>query len=120
MEGLFLWPGVVSASQSFMPDSVASLLVGDTQPNWRLQTKRRIPSQPSVLNEGGFREWTNVPPVGMHDPHTADQMRSGRAVFPNYKPTPPPGNPEAGGSPVDSVLVLITPSHWLTSPFPGQ
>jgi len=61
------------------------LSTGDTSSNWRLQGKRRIEPRPSLLNGGGFASWTNVPPVGVPDPHVADQMRQGKQTFPHFK-----------------------------------
>ena len=64
------------------------LSLSDTTPNWRMQSKRRIDPGPSALSAGGnFATWTNVPPVGVPDPHTAAQMRLGRTTFPHFKPT---------------------------------
>ncbi|KAL1508519.1 hypothetical protein AB1Y20_004619 [Prymnesium parvum] len=55
----------------------------DTSSSWRLQSKKRAtPSSPSLLSTGGFAAWTNVPPVGVPDPHIQDQMRRGRASGP--------------------------------------
>ena len=47
-----------------MAGSTAS---GGSAPNWHLQSRRRAQPHESLLNDGGFREWTNVPPVGVPD-----------------------------------------------------
>jgi len=76
-----------------------SLSATDTHSNWRLQSKRRIEPKPSVLDTGGFLSWTDVPPVGVTDPHTRDQMRQGKATFPTFKPSVSGNDPykEAAG-----------------------
>ena len=56
---------------------------------WTLQSKQRaaIPTHTpsamsaSLMNSTGFRGWTDVPPVGTHDPYIADQVRPGRRVL---------------------------------------
>ena len=66
-------------------------------PNWHLQTKQRAQTVESSLSRGGFSAWTDVPPVGVHDPHTAYDNRYGRQHYLGL-----PGNcrealPGAGG-----------------------
>ena len=59
----------------------------DTNPSWRLQSKRRIEPRTSLLDTGGFTSWTQVPPVGIPDPHTREQMRLGKKTYPDFKPS---------------------------------
>ena len=66
-------------------------------PNWHLQTRQRAQTVESSLSRGGFSSWTDVPPVGVHDPQTAHDNRYGRQHFLGL-----PGNcrealPGAGG-----------------------
>jgi len=66
-------------------------------PNFRLQSRQRAQTVESSLSRGGFSSWTDVPPVGVHDPQTANDNRFGRQHFLGL-----PGNcreaaPGAGG-----------------------
>ena len=68
------------------------------QPNWRLQTKQRAQTAAeSSLSRGGFSAWTDVPPVGVHDPETAYDTRYGRQHFPGLPGKCREALPGAGG-----------------------
>jgi len=88
------------------------LSTADTTPGWRLQSRRTIEQPPSLLNTGGFRAWTNVPPVGQPDPHTADQLRIGRKVFPHFQATPSSHDPYKIGAGKRITTLAEQPYKW--------
>ena len=81
------------------------LTSSDTSSHWRPQAKKRVEPKPSLLNTGGFLAWTDVPKVGVPDPHTREQLRQGRITFPNAKFTPSGPDPysENAGKRVTSL-----------------
>lgn len=52
------------------------------RPNWHLKSKRRVCPNSSLLNEGGFAAWTNVPAVGTRDPYNSVGGKPLIRVFP--------------------------------------